>query len=31
MEDTVKSIKLDIIPYTKSKLHTYALKGVDEI
>jgi len=31
MEETVKVIKLDITEYTKSKKHTYVLKGVDEI
>ncbi|KAL4494234.1 hypothetical protein ABPG73_018753, partial [Tetrahymena malaccensis] len=31
MEETVKVIKLDIMEYTKSKRHTFVLKGVDEI
>lgn len=31
MEEIVKAIKLDIMEYTKSKRHTYVLKGVDEI
>lgn len=31
MEETVKVIKLEIIPYTKSKRETFVLKSIDDV